>query len=409
MKTLDRYILSETLRPFAVTLLLALLILLVERLLRLLDLALGTEGPLRVLVQMLTYLVPHYIGLALPIGFFLGVLLGFRRLHRDSEMDALLGAGVSLQRLLQPTLAVALFVVAVSAVTLGYLQPHSRYAYQSMVHAAGTAAIQALLKPGTFASINGKTFLAEEISEDRRHFRQVFLYSETEDGTWTAITAETGFLAPGAGGQPPTVVLQDGILLRGNAETGIASEPDRLDERGALRFDSLRTGIGDESVAGFRLRGGHEREMTLTELWRLQGAPTQDVGAADIVAEFHSRMVRVLSVLALPFLAVPLALSTGNRSRGNLLGVAIGVVVLISYHEALNFGKNLVESEEIGAFAGLWLPFLLFLAVSVAAFTAMARRGSLANALASPTRRAPALDTAVPRPTAEEEARRCAS
>lgn len=409
MKTLDRYILSETLRPFGVTLLLALLILMVERLLRLLDLALGTEGPLRVLVQMLTYLVPHYIGLALPFGFFLGVLLGFRRLHRDSEMDALLGAGVSLQRMLQPTLVMAVFVVAVSAVTLGYLQPHSRYAYQSMVHAAGTAAIQALLKPGTFASINGRTFLAEEISEDRRHFRQVFLYTESEDGAWTAITAETGLLAPGTGGQPPSVVLQDGILLRGNAETGIESGPEALDERGALKFDSLRTGIGDDSVAGFRLRGGHEREMTLSELWQQQGSSTQDVGAADIVAEFHSRVVRILSVLALPFLAVPLALGTRNRSRGNLLGVAIGAVILISYHEGLNFGKNLVESEETSAFFGLWLPFLLFLTASVTAFMAMASRGSLANALASPLRRAPSLDTAFPRPAADEEARRCAS
>ena len=104
MKIVDRYLLTETLRPFVWALLLALMVLLVERILRIFDMILGTQGPLKVLVQMLTYLVPQYIGLVLPIGLFLGVLLGFRRLNRDSEIDVFQATGIAPHRLLRPVL-----------------------------------------------------------------------------------------------------------------------------------------------------------------------------------------------------------------------------------------------------------------------------------------------------------------
>lgn len=411
MKTLDRYLLSETLRPFAVTLLLALLVLLVERLLRLLDLALGTEGPLQVLVQMLTYLVPHYIGLALPFGFFLGVLIGFRRLHRDSELDALLGSGVSLHRLLRPSMAVALCVAAVSVATLGYLQPYSRYAYKSMVHTATGTVIQAILEPGTFTSVEGTTLLAEEISTDRRQFRGVFLYTQNDDGAWSAVTAEEGLLVVGQEGRAPAVVLRNGVLLHGpGAAPGSGQDEGDAGpvEKGTLRFESRTASLADGSSTLYPPRGSHEREMTLTELWQQRHVPNAEVGSADMVAEFHGRIVRILSVFALPFLAVPLALGTRNRGRGRLVGIAIGVVALVGYHEVLNFGENLVESEEAHPFLGLWLPFLVFLTVSLIAFLRVAQRLSLGSVLAWSGRAAP--QTAeTPEAPVREEARRCAS
>ena len=35
-------------------------------------------------------------------------------------------------------------------------------------------------------------------------------------------------------------------------------------------------------------------------------------------------------------------------------------MILIVYKEVLDFGENLVESQEMGAFAGIWAPFLVF-------------------------------------------------
>ena len=72
MRTFDFYILRQTVKPLAVVLVVALFVLLIERMLRLLDLVLGAQGPLQIVFEIMAYLVPHYIGLALPISLLLG-------------------------------------------------------------------------------------------------------------------------------------------------------------------------------------------------------------------------------------------------------------------------------------------------------------------------------------------------
>ena len=59
MATFDRYILSQIFPSLGMTLLVALMILLVERLLRVLDLVLGNSGPLHYVARMLAYLAPE--------------------------------------------------------------------------------------------------------------------------------------------------------------------------------------------------------------------------------------------------------------------------------------------------------------------------------------------------------------
>ena len=86
MITIDLYIFRQILRPLAGALLVALLVLLIERMLRLLDFVLGSNGPVEVVFEILAYLVPHYMALALPISLYLGILLGFNRLSRDGEI-----------------------------------------------------------------------------------------------------------------------------------------------------------------------------------------------------------------------------------------------------------------------------------------------------------------------------------
>ncbi len=371
MKTFDRYLLIETLRPFGMVLLLVAAITLVERVLLILDVALGTEGPLRLMVQMLTYMVPHLIALGLPLGFFLGVLLSIRRLSRDSELDALQASGVGLQRLIRPILLIALVVAGISAVTLGYLQPYARYAYRAMLHSVTNAVIQTVLAQGAFTNINGTTFLAERRSPDGRQFLNVFLYRSRDDGAWTAVTAKRGELIPGAVGRPPALLLQDGVTLSGK-KRGSGKERRERPLSGTLKFSQLRTDIGDETDPIFRSRGEDEREFTLLELWQRRADPPSGVSRSEMLAAFHSRIVKVVSIFALPFLAI--ALAHGQRRSAGLIGVATGLISLFVYHEVLDFGKNLVQDGRFGVFVGLWLPMMIFFFTSVAAFLWTARR-----------------------------------
>jgi lipopolysaccharide export system permease protein len=105
---LDRYVLREVMKPLGATLAVGLLLLLAERLVRLLDTTLGKQNSFSAVFELLAYLVPHYLGTAVPGALFLGLLFGFNKLSKNQELDAMHAAGVGLHRLLRPVVLLTL-------------------------------------------------------------------------------------------------------------------------------------------------------------------------------------------------------------------------------------------------------------------------------------------------------------
>jgi lipopolysaccharide export system permease protein len=166
--------------------------------------------------------------------------------------------------------------------------------------------------------------------------------------------------------QPPILRLFDGIRMTLPADPAVAPVSPDGGAFGIVRFEELRTGIGDDEFRVFRPRGEDEREFTITELWQRRDTPPPDVRVSDMDAEFHSRIVRSVSILFLPLLAFPLAL--GRRRSDRSTGIVIAILLLIGYDRVLDLGKNLAESADVSVGVGLWLPFLAFAGLSAALF-----------------------------------------
>jgi lipopolysaccharide export system permease protein len=357
MSTISSYILRQTLAPLLMAVAIALLVLLTERMLRLLDLVLDTGGGLTVLLQMLAFLVPHYMALALPAAFFLGVLLAFARLHQNNELDALGSAGVGLRRLVSPVLLLALALTVISAANFAVGQPYARYIYRALVHDVAEAAANVYLQERTFMEVDGITFMAERIWRRSQEFAGIFIYEEKPGGEATAVTARRGSLDVAPRGEQSTLFLQDGVRLESHArKSGQAEDGDT--RAGVLKFSQFQVPIDLVGQDGFRPRGEDERELTLAELWRDRLAPPKGVNIHQMLAEFHDRVVRSLSVLFLPFLAVPFAL--GPRRMRQAYGIAAGLIILVAYNQLLAIGKSLASIDRLPSLAGQWLPFAVF-------------------------------------------------
>src|SRR5690349_16354807 len=76
---LDLYALRSLVGPLALALGVLLLAQLLERLLRLFDMAAATGAPLSVILGMAATLVPHYLGLAVPTAFFASIFMATAR------------------------------------------------------------------------------------------------------------------------------------------------------------------------------------------------------------------------------------------------------------------------------------------------------------------------------------------
>jgi lipopolysaccharide export system permease protein len=353
INALDRYILRRIIALALPMVGVALLALLLERLLRLLELADNPNQVLSYLSQMLITLIPHYLGVALPLAFFLGVLFTFNRLNRDNELAVMAAAGISLQRLMMPVLGLALALAVFAVLTFSYLQPLGRYTYRSLVHTVAQASLTAAVKEGTFIHVDGLTFIAERSAPGGNHLDKVFVYDSKKDGGALVTTAEEGNLRGVEGSFDSVLVLGDGRRTEFKPNDGGAR---------TLLFDHFTWPIESGANEGFRARGEDERELTLPELWSLADAPPAGIERNEIISELHGRLTKMATILVLPLLAVPLALGGGRG--GQSYGIGVGLLVLIVYEKLLQFGESMVEDGHFSPWLGLWLPFGIFTLLS---------------------------------------------
>jgi lipopolysaccharide export system permease protein len=370
-KALDLYLLKQIMPTLLVTLLVAAIILLLERLLRLLDIAVGNGVSTLVVFQMLFNLIPHYIGLALPAALFLGVLLAFRKLSSQSELDAIQSSGVGLSRFIRPAVLLGLLIMMVNLVLVGYLQPLSRYAYRVILFNVTSGVLESGIGEGVFMDLpNGYTLRVEQSRGAGRELYGVFAHQQKKDGTIVTLTAKRGELFTGGPDQATSLRLYAGNRSEWSPGATSAS---------TVSFDAFDWPLNLQDLIRFRIRGGDERELTLSELLHgyvknmggtqagLNGAPTDPavlredlVSPAAIAAELHGRIVFSLSILFLPMLAAPLGIMAHRASKS--FGLVLGLLVLVVYHKVLEFSEAYATVGGVPPGLALWLPFALFIA-----------------------------------------------
>src|ERR671921_2190733 len=126
---IDRYLARQIAVPLIGTLILAAMLLVLDKMLRLFQYVVDAGGPVSVVWRMLANLLPEYLALGIPIGLMLGILLAFRKLALSSELDALRGIGIGYGRLLRVPYAFAIVLAVINLGIVGYLQPYSEYRY----------------------------------------------------------------------------------------------------------------------------------------------------------------------------------------------------------------------------------------------------------------------------------------
>ncbi len=119
----DRYLARNIAVPLIGTLVLAAMLLVLEKMLRLFDFVITAGGPVSVVWRMLANLLPEYFSLGIPIGLLLGILLAFRKLALSSELDALRGIGIGYGRLLRVPYMFAIGLLLVNIAIVGWVDP----------------------------------------------------------------------------------------------------------------------------------------------------------------------------------------------------------------------------------------------------------------------------------------------
>ncbi|SMF73908.1 LPS export ABC transporter permease LptF [Allosphingosinicella indica] len=346
----DRYLAKLIAVPLIGTLTLAAMLLLLEKMLRLFDFVVSEGGPVNVVWKMLINMVPEYMGLGIPIGLMLGILLAFRKLALSSELDALRAVGLSYGRLLRVPYYYAIGLAALNLAIVGFIQPYATYAYEGLRFELRSGALGASIKVGEFNKLGNRMTLRVEQSEDEgRTLRGVFVRAENSAGRVVAATAEFGtFLATD---DPDTILLR---LRRGRL---VDNAPGYRVPR-VLSFEQQDLPINLPAIESFRGRGNDNDELTIPELVRqgrtIEEGPQRDASRAN----FHFRIVEVAMMFLLPLLAVALAVPPKRSTSG--LGIFISIVFVVTYHKVNQYAEQMGAQGRIDPLIALWVPFFIF-------------------------------------------------
>ena len=362
---IDRYLARLIFVPLVSTLALAAMLLLLDKMLRLFDFVVSEGGPVTVVWRMLANMIPEYLGLGIPIGLLMGTLLAFRRLALSSELDVLRGVGLSYERLLLVPFLYAVALMGLNVFIVGFVQPHSEYAYQNLRFELRSGALGASIRVGEFTSIGRRMTMRVERSEGEGHvLHNVFVRAETRDGRSLAVTADHGsFLATDD---------EDAIILRLTEGRLVHDAPGYLVPR-VLSFRSHDLPIDLPAIDAFRSRGEGTEELTLPELVRVaRSERTSEAQRLRTRANFHFRLAEILIILLVPLLAVALAVPPKRSSSG--LGLFLSIVFVVTYHKINQYAEQMGALARLDPAVAIWVPFTLVAALIIWMFWTLAHK-----------------------------------
>jgi len=354
MKSIDRYMARLIAVPLISTLVIAAMLLILDRMLRLFDFVATEGGPVSVVWKMLANLLPEYLGLGIPIGLMLGILLAFRRLATSSELDVLRGVGMSYARLLRVPYYYTIALAAANLAIVGFVQPYARYAYEGLRFELRSGALGASIKVGEFTNLGDKmTLRIEQSLDEGRRLNGIFVHATPRAGQSVSVSA--------ASGQFLRTDDPDVIIFRLTNGTLVHDAPGYRTPR-VLTFTSHDLPIDLPRFEAFRPRGERNIERNLIELARLGKDPAATEEVRDTSrSAFHFRLAEVATMFLLPLLA--LALGIPPKRSTSALGVFLSIVVIVTYHKINQYAEAVGGLGRIDPLIALWVPFLALTAL----------------------------------------------
>ncbi|MFN0063509.1 MAG: LptF/LptG family permease [Myxococcaceae bacterium] len=365
---LRRYLLLEMLPPLATWLTFLFSLLLVMQLLRGSDVLLGSAVGVLDVAQIILYMSPHFLVMALPVALLVAVLFGLGRLADDQEWLAIQALGVSPRSLVAvPLLLGAMVSTAMVGLALG---PEARglAGVKRVMNDVIKRNLVGDVKSGVFyEDLPSLTVYAEKVDAARGRWTNVLLQDEREGVAPLLVVARRGAIDTQSAGAALTLTLTEGNLHRADAAaTGYT----------LLDFETGHLALGvEQSIWRKNKFRSPKEELTPLELWQV-GQETQARGGdgRPFLTHFHVRLGQALSPLAFALMGAPMALRRRTSGKNAAFLAALGAY--IAYYVLYRGMEQLGATGKLPLLLAGQLPNVILVAVGVFLLVRLARPGA---------------------------------
>ncbi len=338
---IDKYIAKELLIACISVLFILLIIVLSTEVVHLLGLVVRGIIPLGVLLAYLTNSLFEFSVALLPLSLLMGVLIAFGRLYRDSEMAAIMSAGIGPLQWYRPLMMVAVPSTILLLLLMLYVRPIiSIHRAQISAEIESQAEVDTLLV-GQFnrASKGGVLFL-ESSSKSSKQVDNIFFQKRHDDKNHVDLADSTSSHYNDEGSR--YMVMHDGTHYVGDAGDS---------DFKIIKYKDYGIYIASKQVEA-RLT---EKSKSVVELWQ----------STDLVdqAELQWRFALPLATIIVAFMALPLSRTDPRNGRYGKLALAL--VLYLVYSNFLGIGKTWIIQEKVPLWVGTWWVHILAIIFTV--------------------------------------------
>ena len=357
MRLIDRYIVRELWPSFLLALVVATLILFVDKLLWLASLILRNHLDLLTSGLLLCYTLPTISGLTLPIAFLIGCTLTFNRLSMDSEYVVLKAAGISMYRLLVPLWAAAVVVYGLSSFVLMYVSPWGFQGLQRLFFEVARSRAYYHLQAHAFNDgFQGLVLYVERTVPEQQRLEGVFI-ADTRSGVSQIITAQAGELFSQPEALRVVLRLEQGTIHRS------APPYKRYHVLDFDRYDVILT--LDTSLARQARDEARPRELFPSQL-REEIARRQALGQHPRALVLYWHKLFALPFASIIFAGLGPALGVVQPKSGRSSGYVLGLGAIFVYYIFLTASDALTDKMPFfPAFLAAWFPNICMSGITI--------------------------------------------
>jgi lipopolysaccharide export system permease protein len=286
MKKIHLLLLKSFIRPFFVTFIIVMFVLLMLFLFKYIDDLIGKGFAWYIILELMMYASATNVAMALPLSILLSTIMTYGSLGENYELVAIKSAGISLNRAMYPMIIVVTLLSVAAFVFSDYMLPVANLKYYSLLYDVRQQRSATLLPEGVFSnSFPGYTIRVDKKDPDGQTLYGIIIYKKDDNDNNTTVTfAKSGKMYRSKGDRFLVLKLNDGISYEESAGESNYNPRERLMR---FRFKSTEQKF---DLSGFKLVRTDQNEfkslfqmMDIKQLKNYQNSTQHSIDSADLM------------------------------------------------------------------------------------------------------------------------------
>jgi lipopolysaccharide export system permease protein len=298
-------------------------------------------------------MLPEVVLFVLPAASLMAVVVGFLRLSGDSEIVALCASGISIYQLLPPVIMFSVIGFFVALATTTIAVPWGTKSMADLAFQVAKTAPDLGIKERVFSEpFENLHFYVGGFSAREKEMRDVFVVDRRDPALVNTIVADRGAVVSRPTDQVIVVHFEEGAIFTVGRDLAVAR---------TIEFKTYDLSIGIKDLfATLSSRKKRPSEMSVSELAaQVRKRPEGDPKRNEYLAELVEKLTLPFGVFLMGLTGAPLGAQT--RLRGRAKGIAVSLLVFLSYYVFMGGMRNICEAGGMHPMVGLWLPNVFLL------------------------------------------------